>query len=234
MNIRRAKERGSTKLDWLNSRHSFSFANYYDPDHIGYHLLRVINDDIVQPGKGFDTHSHRDMEIISYVLEGALEHQDSEGNRHIIRPGDIQRMTAGKGITHSEYNHSKDEQVHFLQIWVYPNQKGLAPGYEQKSFAQNSPSAGFIQVVSEDGQQGGISIHQDFNMLVGQLNKSGQTLTFELKPNRALWVQVAKGQVKLSDDSLQAGDGVSIEKAGTLEFYGGDSAEIILMEMPQT
>lgn len=234
MNVRRARERGSTKLDWLNSRHSFSFANYYDPDHIGYHLLRVINDDIVQPGKGFDSHSHRDMEIISYVLEGALEHRDSEGNRHVIRPGDVQRMTAGKGITHSEYNHSNDEQVHFLQIWVYPNQKGLAPGYEQKSFVKNSLSTGFVQVVSENGLQGGVSIHQDFNMFVGQLNESDQSLTFNLKQNRALWIQVAKGQVKLSGHLLQAGDGVSIEKASTLEFYEGNSAEIILMEMPQT
>lgn len=207
--IRPANARGVANFGWLDSRHTFSFGEYYDPNHMGFADLRVINEDKVSPGKGFGTHGHRDMEIISYVLEGALEHKDNIGNGSVIRPGDVQRMSAGTGIMHSEYNSSKTDPVHFLQIWILPEQKGIEPGYEQKTFAPEEKHGTLRLVGSRDGRDGSVTIHQDVNLYATSLHE-GETVNHRLADGRVAWVQVARGSVQLNDQTLTAGDGAAI------------------------
>lgn len=217
--IRPHDERGKTKFDWLDSSHTFSFADYRDPEHMGFRSLRVINDDYVEPGKGFGTHSHRDMEIVTLVLEGALEHKDSTGTSSVIRPGDVQRMSAGTGITHSEWNHSKNEEVHFLQIWILPEKAGLRPGYEQKSVPEESRRGRLVRLASRDGKDGSVVIHQDA-ALYGTRLDPGQSVTHRPSPGRHSWVHVARGAVTLNGRSLLAGDGAGASDEERLTIEG--------------
>jgi len=230
--MRPARERGNVDLGWLDSRHTFSFGDYYDPNHMGFGPLRVINEDRVRPGAGFDTHGHRDMEIISYVLDGALEHKDSIGTGSVIRPGDVQIMSAGTGIRHSEFNHSKTEPVHFLQIWVLPDRPGLPPRYDQKSFPAPDKRGRLRLVGSRDGRQGSIVIHQDvtiFDALLG----SGEAVTHDLKTGRKGWVQVVRGAVEVNGKSAQAGDGVAAADEAKLTITArADDSEILLFDLP--
>lgn len=227
--IRKAKDRGRTELNWLDSRHAFSFGHYHDPNHMGFESLRVINDDRVTPGGGFGTHPHADMEIISYVLEGALEHKDSMGNGSVIHRGDVQRMTAGTGITHSEFNPSKTEGVRFLQIWFLPNAKGLKPSYEQKSFADSDKKGALKLVASNDGRGGSVVLNQDVDMYVALLDGS-DSIMHGLNAGRKAWVQVAQGSMFLNGEELSQGDGAAIE-GQSIELSGGRGAEIIVFDM---
>src|SRR5512133_220756 len=204
MNIRRANERGHAEHGWLDSYHTFSFAGYYDPQWMGFRSLRVINDDLVMPGMGFGTHPHRDMEIITYVLSGSLEHKDSMGNGRIIRPGEVQYMAAGTGIRHSEFNPSKDEAVHLLQIWIQPDRTGLEPRYADRSMA-NVPKGQLSLVASRTGRDGSFAINQDADLYLGRL-ASGDKASVELKPNRHAWLHVAEGKVDVNGEVLQSGD----------------------------
>ncbi|MGK7905783.1 MAG: pirin family protein [Synechococcus sp.] len=229
--IRSATDRGAANLGWLDSRHSFSFGQYYDPAHMGFGNLRVINEDKVAPGAGFGTHGHRDMEIISYVLSGSLKHEDSIGNGSVIRPGDVQRMTAGTGIRHSEFNGSDSDLVHFLQIWVLPEQEGLDPSYEQKHFdVANNPGQLWL-VGSRDGREGSISIHQDVDLYAATL-REGNAIQHELQSGRIGWIQVTRGMVTLNNRELTAGDGAALEGEGHLNLQGlSDDAEVLLFDM---
>ncbi len=233
LQVRQAEQRGTARFGWLDSRHTFSFGHYYDPQFMGFGPLRVINEDRVQPGRGFDTHGHQNMEIISYVLDGALEHKDSLGTGSVIRPGDVQRMTAGTGVRHSEYNHSKTDPVHFLQIWILPERDGLEPGYEQKHF-EPAERAGKLRLVgSRDGRDGSVTIHQDVDLYATVLG-AGDAVEHALADGRKAWVQVARGQVTLDGQSLRAGDGVAIEGGAQLTLVGqpGDGdAEVLLFDM---
>jgi redox-sensitive bicupin YhaK (pirin superfamily) len=227
--IRKADERGRTKAGWLDSHHTFSFGEYYDPKHLGFSVLRVINDDRVAPGAGFATHPHRDMEIVTYVLEGALEHKDSMGNGSVIVPGEVQRMSAGTGVTHSEFNPSKTEPVHFLQIWVLPGAKGLPPGYEQKKFSV--PEKSFRLVASPDGSDGSVSINQDAKIYAGRLTNGG-SLRHALSPTRKGWLHVARGEVKLKDTVLHEGDAAALQEEQSLELSDAKNAELLLFDLP--
>jgi redox-sensitive bicupin YhaK (pirin superfamily) len=222
--IRRANERGHANHGWLDSHHTFSFADYYDAAHMGFRALRVINEDRVLPGQGFGTHPHRDMEIVSYVLEGALEHRDSMGTGSVIRPGDVQRMSAGTGVTHSEYNASKSEVVHFLQIWLMPAERGLAPGYEQKAFAPAQLRGRLQTVASPDGRDGGLTIHADAVVAAGQF-AGGQEAGLTLAPGRHAWVQVARGKVRVNGHDLLAGDGAALSEESAVNVNGLDGPE---------
>ena len=229
--VRRAAERGTANLGWLDSRHSFSFGHYYDPDHMGFGALRVINEDRVLPGAGFGTHGHEDMEIISYVLEGALEHKDSIGTGSVIRPGDVQVMSAGTGIRHSEFNHSKSGPVHFLQIWVLPDRKGLPPRYDQKSFPGAEKRDRLRLVGSPDGRDGSIVIHQDAEIYDALLS-NGHTVTHPLKPGRRSWVQVVRGAVEVNQQAAVAGDGVAVENEAVLTITSrADDSEILVFDL---
>ena len=231
MLIRPAQERGAANFGWLDSRHTFSFGNYYDPNYMGFANLRVINEDKVNPAKGFGTHGHRDMEIISYVLQGALEHKDSIGTGSVIRPGDVQRMSAGTGIMHSEYNHSDTDPVHFLQIWILPDKKGIEPSYEQKTFTQEEKSGTLRLVGSRDGREGSITIHQDVD-LYATLLKDGEAVSHPLANKRVAWVQVVRGAVQLNHQSLTAGDGAAISQAEHITLRGASiDAEVLLFDM---
>ena len=230
--IRPADDRGLANLGWLNSRHTFSFGHYYDPQFMGFGPLRVINEDRVKPSQGFGTHGHSDMEIISYVLDGALEHKDSLGTGSIIRPGDVQRMTAGTGVRHSEYNASSTDPVHFLQIWIIPEKNGLEPSYEQKAFSDDEKRSQLRLVGSRDGRDGSVTIHQDVD-LYASLLRANDSVSYELGEDRNGWVQVARGSVRLDDNELSAGDGVALKGARTLTFEGVDDAEILLFDMGQ-
>jgi redox-sensitive bicupin YhaK (pirin superfamily) len=232
ISIRPAQDRGIANLGWLDSRHTFSFGHYYDPKHMGFGPLRVINEDRVRPGAGFDTHGHRDMEIISYVLDGALEHKDSIGTGSVIRPGDVQRMSAGSGIRHSEFNHSKSEPVHFLQIWLLPEQEGISPSYEQKNFADSEKRGRLRLVASHDGRDGSVVIHQDADLYASLLNVDEQ-VTHALRAGRGAWLQVVRGAVDLNGQALRAGDGaaVSSEPALTVKAASNDT-EILLFDLP--
>ena len=228
--LRPAQERGTAYFGWLDSRHTFSFGEYFDPNHMGFGNLRVINEDKVTPGQGFGTHGHRDMEIISYVLEGALEHKDSIGTGSIIRPGDVQRMSAGTGIMHSEYNASKTEPVHFLQIWILPERKGIAPGYEQKSFTEAEKRGGLRLVGSRNGRDGSITIHQDVDLYAATLHKGDEVS--HTANGRVAWLQVAQGAVQLNDQTLAAGDGAAISDESLLTLRGAaNGAEVLLFDM---
>jgi quercetin 2,3-dioxygenase len=230
LRIRSANDRGVANFGWLDSRHSFSFGHYYDPRHMGFGPLRVINEDRVQPGKGFETHGHRDMEIISYVLDGALAHKDSTGTGSVIRPGDVQRMSAGTGILHSEFNASELAPVHFLQIWIQPGQLGLAPSYEEKYFPDEKKLGQWRLIGAPDGRDGAVTIHQDVH-LYAAIIEAGQSLSRKLSAERKTWIQVARGQVQLDAAKLSAGDGVAIQDEATIELKAIERAEVLLFDM---
>ena len=231
LNLRKAEERGRANLGWLDSRHTFSFGHYHDPRHMGVGPLRVINDDRVAPGAGFPTHPHADMELISYVLEGGLAHRDSIGTGSVIKPGDVQRMSAGTGIRHSEFNASDAEPVHFLQIWIIPEKQGLAPGYEQKSFSADSKRGTLKLVGSRDGRDGSVTIHSDVD-LYATLPGDGGTVTHELATGRIGWVQVAQGTATLNGEELRPGDGVALDAGDDINLTGtSDDAEVLVFDM---
>jgi redox-sensitive bicupin YhaK (pirin superfamily) len=228
--IRHAEERGLANLGWLKSRHTFSFGQYYDPQYMGFGPLRVINEDRVQPAQGFETHGHSDMEIISYVLDGALEHKDSMGNGSVIRPGDVQRMSAGTGVRHSEFNASDVEPVHFLQIWILPERDGLEPSYEQKSFTGEEKQGGFRLVGSRDGRDGSVTIHQHVDLFSACLTK-GEASSYTLAAGRKGWLQVATGAAIVNNEPIDAGDGAAMEGPLSLEVAATDDMEMLLFDM---
>jgi len=229
--IRKADDRGRADLGWLDSRHSFSFGHYRDPAHMGFGALRVINEDRVAPGGGFATHGHADMEILSYVLDGGLAHADSLGTGSTVRPGELQRMTAGTGIRHSEHNASAIEPVHFLQIWIIPERQGLEPSYEQKAFPLADRQGRLVLLGSRDGRDGSVVIHRDVD-LFGAVLGEGQTIRYPLRPGRKAWVQVARGEVTLDGRKLGAGDGAAIESAATIGLEGsGNAGEVLLFDL---
>jgi redox-sensitive bicupin YhaK (pirin superfamily) len=230
LRVRPARERGLADHGWLKSYHSFSFADYYDPAHMGFRNLRVINEDRVQGGQGFGAHSHRDMEIVSYVLEGALRHKDSIGTGSVIRPGDVQRMSAGSGVTHSEYNASDSELVHFLQIWLLPAQRGIRPGYEQKSFTREEKDGRLRLVASPDGRDGSLTIHSDASLYVG-LFDAGQSHELALSPGRHAWVHVARGKVRVNGQELSAGDAAALSEEAALKVEGVLGGEVLVFEL---
>jgi redox-sensitive bicupin YhaK (pirin superfamily) len=222
--VRKAADRGRSHTDWLESRHSFSFADYVDPRHMGFGKLRVINDDVVAPARGFGRHPHRDMEILSYVLGGSLEHKDSMGNGSIIRPGDVQRMTAGTGVVHSEANPSAEEPAHFLQIWIEPERRGLPPGYEQKTF-EDSERRGVLRLVaSRDGRAGSVTVHQDVSLYAGIFG-AGQRAETSLAKGRRAWVQVARGAVTVNGAALAEGDGAAVDEESTVVVEGRETSK---------
>lgn len=224
--------RGKTRIGWLNSKHTFSFGGYYNPNAMGYRSLRVINDDRVAPGAGFPTHPHRDMEIISYVIEGALEHKDSMGTGSVIEPGDIQIMSAGTGVTHSEYNASKTEPVHFLQIWLPPSRQGLEPGYQQRRFEPKDRRGRLALLASPDGRDGSVVIHRDAELWGGFFDV-GEHATHELAPGRGVWIHVVRGSIEVAGQRLSEGDGMAIEDEPSIDIKGVDDAEIILFDLDQ-
>jgi redox-sensitive bicupin YhaK (pirin superfamily) len=230
LDIRRATDRGRTHLAWLDSRHSFSFADYYDPAHMGVGDLRVINEDRVQPGAGFATHGHRDMEIISYVLDGALEHRDSIGNGSVIRPGDVQRMSAGTGVLHSEYNHSKSEVVHFLQIWILPNTGSLAPSYEQIHFDRAGLQGRLRVIASPDGRDGSVTVHQDALLYAAHLN-GGEHVGYKVGDNRKAYIHIARGSLTLNGKPLSAGDGAAVAGVNSVELATNQAAQLLLFDL---
>ena len=231
ISVRPAAARGAANFGWLDSRHTFSFGHYYDPAHMGFGPLRVINEDRVIPAAGFGTHGHQNMEIISYVLEGALEHKDSLGTGSIIRPGEVQKMSAGSGITHSEFNASKTDPVHFLQIWIQPDRSNIAPSYDQRAFPREERRGRLRLVVSPDGADGSIRIVQDARMYASLL-APGETVSHDLAPQRRAWVQVARGRLMLNGAALAAGDGAAVEGEPRLELAGVEDAEVLLFDLP--
>lgn len=228
--IRKAHDRGHADHGWLNTWHTFSFADYHDPEQMGYSSLRVINDDRVAPGAGFPNHPHRDMEIITYVLAGALEHQDSMGNGTVIRPGEVQRMSAGTGIRHSEFNSSASEEVHLLQIWIMPERSGLTPSYEQKFFDTTEKLGKLRLVASPDGSDGSVTIHQDTKLYAGLIDP-GHPVEHTLPPGRHAYLHVAKGATSLNGEALEAGDGAHIESESKIRLKSNTSAEILLFDL---
>ena len=229
--VRQSQERGNANFGWLDSKHTFSFGNYYDTNHMGFGSLRVINEDEVQPGKGFGTHSHQDMEIISYVLDGELQHKDSIGNGSVIRPGDVQRMSAGTGIAHSEFNASDTEAVHFLQIWIIPEKTGIAPSYEQKHFSSDEKQGKLKLVASPDGRDDSVTIHQDANLYVAVLDV-GDRVNHTIDSNRSLWLQIARGAVEVNGQTLNSGDGAAITQETEIEVVAmAENTEILLFDL---
>jgi redox-sensitive bicupin YhaK (pirin superfamily) len=228
--LRRANERGHAQHGWLDSYHSFSFADYYDPRYMGFRSLRVINEDRVAPGRGFPTHPHRDMEIVSYVLDGALSHKDSMGTGSVIRPGDVQRMTAGTGVLHSEFNASNEREVHFLQIWLLPERRNLPPGYEQKSFDEKDKRGKFCLVASRDGRDGSVSVHQDVALYAG-LFDAGEKAEHELRPGRHAWVHVARGNARVNGVELGAGDAAQLSEEEKVVVEGISGGEVLLFDL---
>ncbi len=228
--VRRAGDRGVAEHGWLSSRHTWSFADYYDPKQMGFRALRVINEDRVAPGMGFGTHAHRDMEIISYVIEGAIAHKDSTGTGAVLRPGEVQRMTAGTGVTHSELNPSRDEPLHFLQIWIVPATKGLEPSYEQKEFPAGERRGALRLVASPDGAEGSVTVHQDVRLFASLL-EPGQSITHALARGRHAWVQVVKGRVLLGGRELEAGDGAALSEEASVSLRATSAAELLLFDL---
>ena len=228
--LRPSQDRGHTKLSWLESRHTFSFGEYHDRKFQGFQQLRVINEDQVQPGKGFETHTHRDMEIISYVLEGTLAHKDSVGTSSLIRAGEVQRMSAGTGIRHSEYNPSKTLRVHFLQIWILPDLRGLEPSYEQRVFLRDEKHGRWRLVASKDGRDGAVTVHQDMELYITLLDP-GDKLTYRLQTDRHAWVQVTRGEVILNGTRLVQGDGAAVSQEEILETSTMTQAEVLLFDL---
>ncbi|MCQ4347019.1 pirin family protein [Pseudomonas stutzeri] len=233
LEIRPAAERGLANFGWLYSQHSFSFGSYYDPQHMGFSDLLVINDDQVRQGRGFDTHPHRDMEIFSYVLEGALEHKDSMGSGSVIRPGDVQMMSAGTGIRHSEYNASRKEPVHFLQIWIVPNRKGVEPRYQQRHFSAAEKRGKLRLIISPDGADGSLSVYQDARVYAGLFDGAEQQ-RFELPENRFAYIQVARGALTVNGQRLVAGDGARLRDVREIDFSAGENAEVLLFDLRPT
>jgi quercetin 2,3-dioxygenase len=229
IDIRRADARGHSRLSWLDSRHSFSFGEYYDPAHMGFRALRVINDDRVAPGGGFGTHPHHDMEIVTYVLDGALQHRDSLGTGSVIRPGEVQRMSAGTGIRHSEFNASQSEPVHLLQIWILPSTTGLEPGYEQRLLPP-AAHGGLALVASPDGRDGSLTIHQDTRIYAAQL-AAGARVTHGLAGGRHAWVHIARGNLQVNGQALHAGDGAAVSDEAQLALRADDAAEVLLFDL---
>ncbi|MEW6497567.1 MAG: pirin family protein [Cyanobacteriota bacterium] len=230
LTIRKAEDRGHANHGWLDTYHTFSFANYYDPKHMSFRSLRVINEDWVSPDAGFGTHGHRDMEIITYVLEGALEHKDSIGNGSVIEPGDVQRMSAGTGIRHSEFNHSQTETVHLLQIWLLPDTQGLQPSYEQRNFSPAKTPGKLQLVAARDGREGAVTVHQDVELYAGVL-KEGDRTSHTLKPQRHAWVQVARGAITLNGVPLNTSDGAAISEETEVTIAATQDAEILLFDL---
>lgn len=228
--IRPAEERGHAEHGWLSARHSFSFAAYQDPRHMGFGVLRVINDDRIQPAKGFGTHGHENMEIVTYVLDGAVSHKDSMGNGSTIRPGEVQRMTAGTGIQHSEFNASEEEVLRLLQIWIIPEQEGLEPGYEQTAFPPEELSGALRLVASRDGRDGSLTVHQDISLFATRLAE-GETVRHALAAGRMAWVQVARGDVLLNGQPLSEGDGAAIRDEDAVELAGLAGSEVLLFDL---
>ncbi len=228
--LRRAEDRGHANHGWLNSHHTFSFGGYYDPRHRGFDTLRVINEDTVAPGGGFATHGPKDMEIVTYVLEGALEHRDSLGTGSVVRPGDVQRMSAGSGVTHSEYNASDSKPVHFLQIWMLPEANGLTPSYEQKTFSDRDKRGVLRLIGSRDGRDGSVTIHQKLDLYATLLNK-GDVVRHELAPGRRAWVQIARGSALLGQETLNPGDGAAFVGPASIVLSGTSEAEALLFDM---
>ena len=228
--IRKSQDRGHFNLGWLNTYHTFSFDRYYDPAHMAFRSLRVINEDRVRPGQGFPTHSHRDMEIMTYVLEGALEHRDSMGNGSVIRPGEVQRMTAGTGVSHSELNPSGSEPVHFLQIWILPKQRSLPPGYEQKAFPNEQKNGKLCLIASESGRDGSVTIHQDAE-LHATILEPGSSVTQPLAPNRHAWIQVARGAIRIMDVKLEQGDGAAVSSEASLPITAEQRSEVLIFDL---
>jgi redox-sensitive bicupin YhaK (pirin superfamily) len=231
LNVRPAAERGHANHGWLDSHHTFSFADYYDPAHMGFRILRVINDDRVAPGQGFGAHPHRDMEIVSYVLEGALQHRDSMGNGSVMVPGDVQRMSAGTGVRHSEFNASKSEAVHFLQIWILPARAGIEPGYEQKAFTEAEKRGRFRVVASPDGRDASVTIHADAVVSAGLFDQ-GERAEVAIAPARYAWIHVARGKARVNGRELGEGDGVALSDERTVTVEGVDHAEVLLFDLP--
>ena len=229
--LRPGAERGHAEHGWLNSFHSFSFADYYDPRHMGFGPLRVINEDRVQPGMGFGTHGHRDMEIISYVLDGELEHKDNMGNGSIIVPGDVQRMSAGRGVMHSEYNPSPERPVHFLQIWIQPNRQGVKPSYEQKRIDGDLKRGRLALIASPDGHDGSVMIHQDAYVYATRLD-GNESVTHRVEPGRRAYVHVARGKVRVNGKPLAAGDAAKISEESVVTLDAGDHAEVLVFDLP--
>jgi quercetin 2,3-dioxygenase len=228
--VRPAAERGNTKIHWLDSRHSFSFGDYYDPKHSQFRSLRVLNDDKVAPGGGFGMHPHRDFEILSYVVSGALEHKDSLGTGAVVRPGEVQRITAGTGVLHSEFNPSATESVHFLQIWLTPERRGLTPGYEQKAFPESERRGKWRLVASHDGRDGSVTIHQDADTFAALLEK-GESATHFVRPGRSAWIQVVRGSVTLNGQKLATGDGAAVSEVPAIKVVATAPAELLLFDL---
>jgi redox-sensitive bicupin YhaK (pirin superfamily) len=229
--LRKAKDRGHANHGWLDSWHTFSFADYHDPAHMGFGPLRVINEDRVEPGKGFGRHGHRDMEIVSYVLEGQLEHRDSVGTGAVIEPGDVQRMSAGRGVLHSEYNPSLTKPVHFLQIWIEPDRAGLAPSYEQKHFAEHEKRHRLRLIASPDGAEGSVTIHQDARVYAALLDGADQ-VTHPLAPGRRAWVHVARGGARVNGVALATGDAAALTAETGITLDGAEAAEVLVFDLP--
>jgi redox-sensitive bicupin YhaK (pirin superfamily) len=230
ISLRRSEERGHVDHGWLNTYHSFSFDTYRDENHMGFRSLRVINDDTVQPGLGFGMHPHRDMEIITYVLEGALEHKDSMGNGSVIRPGDVQRMSAGRGVLHSEFNHSRDEPVHLLQIWILPAEKGINPSYEERTFSRDQKLGRLCLIASPGGADGSVSINQDARLFASILTKEHE-ISVPLQSGRHLWVHLARGSGRVNDYALTGGDAAAVSEESEIVLAGNDEAEFLVFDL---
>ena len=230
ISLRKSADRGYADHGWLKSFHSFSFADYYDAAHMGVGNLRVINEDRIAPGTGFGTHGHRDMEIVSYVLDGALAHKDSIGTDGVIRPGDVQRMSAGSGVRHSEFNHASDSTTHFLQIWILPGRGGIAPGYEQKHFTADSKRGRLVTVASPDGREGSVTIHADATLRAGLFN-GGERTELALDPLRIAYVHLVRGGLRVNDRELAAGDALRLDRESKLVLEGGEDAEVLVFDL---
>ena len=229
--LRKSEERGHANHGWLDSYHSFSFADYYDPQHMGFGPLRVINDDYIEAGSGFGMHGHRDMEIITYVLDGELAHKDSMGNGSVIRPGDVQRMSAGTGVKHSEFNHAQDKQTHLLQIWIEPNVRSISPGYEEKHFSTQEKRGQLRLIASPDGRDGSVMVHQEANVYVG-LFDGDERASIAIPQGRRVYVHVAQGEVRINGTALKAGDALKAVDEAQIELTQGRQAEVLLFDLP--
>jgi redox-sensitive bicupin YhaK (pirin superfamily) len=231
ISVRKAGERGASRISWLDSRHTFSFSDYYDPQHMGFRSLRVINDDRVAPAGGFGTHGHRDMEIITYVLDGELAHSDSLGTGSVIRPGDVQKMSAGSGIRHSEFNNSKTQPVHFLQIWIVPDRTGVEPGYQQLSFSREAKLGKLLLVASNEKREDIVHVQQDAKLYVTVLESADQRVEHMLAPERHAWIHVARGSVVVNGTALVEGDGAAITAESRIEVTGAPGGEVLLFDL---
>ncbi|MBK9293009.1 MAG: pirin family protein [Oligoflexia bacterium] len=232
MNLRKSKDRGHFDFGWLSTYHSFSFGEYYDTNHMGFSKLRVINEDFINKGEGFPMHGHKDMEIITYVVSGALAHKDTLNNSTVIKPGEVQRMSAGSGIRHSEYNHLKNQKTHILQIWILPEKNNLAPGYEQKDFSADLLKNTFKLVASQTGEENSVTVHQDIKLYIGKFNQN-YLKTIELKQNRNAWIQLIEGNLKVGEVHLESGDGLAISQENILKLFAQADSHFLFFDLPQ-